>query len=47
MKSASSVLVPLILVILFGKLIPLIALTLILVGLVIILQAAIKEGRQL
>ena len=45
MKSLSRILVPLILVVLFGKLIPLLIAGLIPVILVIIVQAAIKEGR--
>ena len=45
MKSASRIIVPLVLVIIFGKFIPLILAGIIPVILVIIVQAAIKEGR--
>lgn len=45
MKSASRIIVPLILVILFGKFIPLILAGLIPVVAVLIIQAAIREGK--
>ena len=45
MKSASRIIVPLILVIIFGKFIPLILAALIPAALVIIVNTAIKEGK--
>ena len=45
MKSASRIIVPLILVIIFGKFIPLILAGMIPVGLALIIGAAVKEGR--
>jgi len=45
MKSASRIIVPLILVIIFGKFIPLILTALIPIVLVAIIQTAIKEGK--
>ena len=45
MKSASRIIVPLILVIIFGKFVPLILTALIPIVLVAIIQTAIKEGK--
>ncbi len=46
MKSLSKVLVPLVLVVLFGKIIPLLIVAGLLIGLVVIIDTAVKEGKE-